>query len=212
MSRRVLFVALWLLVGAVVNIGLTWELSITHQPFLEMPPYMGMPEDSRWPVPVPPSWPPPQMGWTWRGWCFKAADVQYLPPKGTVRNGDELLVEGVQAYSVGWPCLGMRCWTIWDRTKIEGVHEYRNRAFSFARPQVGVGKSKPIMIPLDCVWPAFALNTCFYALLAWSLIRTPRTLRRWHRRRAGRCIACGYDLKGLAEGAVCPECGASRSC
>jgi hypothetical protein len=57
------------------------------------------------------------------------------------------------------------------------------------------------------IWPGFVLNTIFYALLTWSLIRAPRTLRRWRRRRAGLCLACGYDLKGLAEGAPCPECG-----
>ncbi|MHC4698175.1 MAG: hypothetical protein ACYTFA_15685, partial [Planctomycetota bacterium] len=37
-----------------------------------------------------------------------------------------------------------------------------------------------------------------------ALIRGP--LRRWHRRRKGLCLKCGYDLTGNVTG-VCPECG-----
>lgn len=29
------------------------------------------------------------------------------------------------------------------------------------------------------------------------------------RRRGGRCIRCGYDLRGIAAGTACPECGSA---
>jgi hypothetical protein len=62
-------------------------------------------------------------------------------------------------------------------------------------------------LPLLPLWPGFLLNTAFYALLLFALVRTPRVLRRAVRRRRGRCAACGYDRAGLDPLAACPECG-----
>jgi hypothetical protein len=64
-----------------------------------------------------------------------------------------------------------------------------------------------IGLPLFPLWPGFALNTIFYAALAWILWQIPLALRRHRRRRAGRCTRCNYDLKGLPPGSPCPECG-----
>ncbi len=62
-------------------------------------------------------------------------------------------------------------------------------------------------LPTIPLWPGFALNTLFYAALAWGLWQLPLAIRRRRRRSKGLCVRCGYDLKGLAAGAVCPECG-----
>lgn len=42
---------------------------------------------------------------------------------------------------------------------------------------------------------------CYVVVFGWW------DLRRWKRKRAGRCVGCGYDAVGLGEGVVCPECG-----
>ena len=58
---------------------------------------------------------------------------------------------------------------------------------------------------LVAVWlPPFVLLTVigFAPLVSGSV----RTLRMGHRRRRGRCTACGYSLAGLSE-QRCPECG-----
>ncbi len=62
-------------------------------------------------------------------------------------------------------------------------------------------------LPLFPVWPGFALNTLFYAALAWMLWQLPLALRRRRRRSKGLCVRCGYDRKGIGEEVVCPECG-----
>jgi hypothetical protein len=57
---------------------------------------------------------------------------------------------------------------------------------------------------LHILWPGFLVDTAFWggaAFLVWSV---PGFVRRGVRRRRGRCVRCGYELKGLA---VCPECG-----
>jgi hypothetical protein len=68
---------------------------------------------------------------------------------------------------------------------------------------------KPVaeFVPILPLWPGFLVDTAFWggaAFLVWSV---PGLVRRGMRRRRGRCVRCGYELKDLA---VCPECGHSE--
>ena len=65
---------------------------------------------------------------------------------------------------------------------------------------------EPRTLPLRIMPMSFALNTIFYALLAYLIILLPGATRRLVRRRRGQCPACGY-LRGA--GAICTECGTS---
>jgi hypothetical protein len=60
------------------------------------------------------------------------------------------------------------------------------------------------------IWPGFAFNSIFYALILALLWFTPITLRRWRRLHTGRCPHCAYDLQHEAT-AGCPECGWNRA-
>jgi DNA-directed RNA polymerase subunit RPC12/RpoP len=63
------------------------------------------------------------------------------------------------------------------------------------------------LIPLEPIWPGFAINTIFYAALLWVLWVAPGKIRRFVRVRAHRCPACGYRIaEGV--GPNCSECGA----
>ncbi|MEQ8316442.1 MAG: hypothetical protein RIE77_11250 [Phycisphaerales bacterium] len=83
------------------------------------------------------------------------------------------------------------------------------------RPPVAAAPAFPIRyavtdrfaLPLLPLWPGFAINTGFYALLLFIAWRTPSVVRRTLRRRCGRCARCGYDRGGLGPGTACPECG-----
>ena len=71
-------------------------------------------------------------------------------------------------------------------------------------------------IPTKPIWPGFAINTFFYAAIVWGLWSSPFTARRMVRRKRGRCINCGYDLRGTSGvnsggGGVCSECGAQSA-
>ena len=61
-------------------------------------------------------------------------------------------------------------------------------------------------LPVQPTFPGFFINTLSYALVLWLFWSAPFTTRRLFRKRRGRCISCGYDLR-YAEHEVCPECG-----
>ena len=66
----------------------------------------------------------------------------------------------------------------------------------------------PRLLPVDPLWPGFAVNTLFYAGVLWMLYCGPFALRRRGRIKRGLCVACAYDLRGSATTSdACPECG-----
>ena len=60
------------------------------------------------------------------------------------------------------------------------------------------------LLPLQPIWPGFAVNMTFYATFLWLLICGPFVLRRFIRVRRGLCPACAYPM---GESDVCSECG-----
>jgi hypothetical protein len=68
------------------------------------------------------------------------------------------------------------------------------------------GHALPLALPIRPLWPAFAVNTMFYAMILWLLLPGAFALRRFLRRRRSLCPACGYPM---GEATVCTECGRS---
>jgi hypothetical protein len=66
------------------------------------------------------------------------------------------------------------------------------------------GKKQYRLLPLRPVWPGFAINTVFFAMILWTLFAAPFALRRRRRIRRGLCPACAYPV---GDSAVCTECG-----
>ena len=77
--------------------------------------------------------------------------------------------------------------------RVEGSIELPNRTFEGA-------------LPYRPVWFGLLLNTLLYGSIFWAIGLGWRLYRLARRRRRGRCLACNYDLRGLAD-PVCPECG-----
>lgn len=70
-------------------------------------------------------------------------------------------------------------------------------------------KDIPRALPYRPIWLGFAINTMLYASIIWLPTLVIFTASRFIRRNRGRCIKCGYDLRrGASVG--CPECGWGR--
>jgi hypothetical protein len=65
-------------------------------------------------------------------------------------------------------------------------------------------------LPILPIWPNLLIDSALYGLIFASVLFGVGVAGRSCRQRAGRCLQCGYDLKGQSSRGICPECGANK--
>lgn len=116
----------------------------------------------------------------------------------------------------GWPLLTLRCY--YERElrpprgpELKMLHEGIVLPDLIVSPGgMSSGFAIPVGLPLRPIWPSFAVNTAFYAVVIGTLFIAPIAMRRMRRRARGLCPRCAYDLRGRSpQSRACPECGAA---
>ncbi len=111
----------------------------------------------------------------------------------------------------GWPLAAL--WCRWDAGLVPGGPEdgkllHGGIELEPVKPQRQGTRNADDQraLPLRPIWRGLAVDSLLYALIWFILVGGVGFVRREIRRVQGRCIKCGYDLRG-AEHEVCPECG-----
>ncbi len=197
-------VVLWLLIGAAVNVVITMGIAVRYDaPILQPVPRQDLQTtpQPKWSFPLEPNAQHAEpIGYSWY-WAYDMQEAQgpLLPP-----GDDRFFLEYMVGFRYGFPFRALSQWTSLQPLVLPPYHG----SVLVSLPFVGER-----WIPLAPLWPGFALNTVFYAALAWGLWQLPLAIRLRRRRRKGLCVRCGYDFKGLgglALGSPCPECGSAR--
>ena len=219
MKRRLLIIAIFLLVGAVVNVAVAWGV-IARARWAQMTPSLDQ-TGHPWPVTVPELWPPADglitrrsVGLVVRSW--HTSERREIRGVTTLRWSKHFVVRiaesGLPFSTLRWqnppapesvvgtdvhhhlrfgrhPTPTLTLWTRGIRIP-DGVPGFRERYWK--------------VLPVQPIWPGFAVNTLLYATLLWLLIPGPFALRRLLRVRRGLCPECAYPI---GESSVCTECG-----
>ena len=198
-------IVVFLLLGAIVNVAVAWTCQLK---FESSPP---LPVDTE------------HQFRGWEIWSWNALGAQEI---GNVIGGSssEYIASLEQWEPPAWSRL--RQLPIYE--KLDPVDLQADRAFGLPALSVWYGLdakralgtslvlSREVTgclpyrdLAVTPIWPGFAINTASYAAILWLITLGPLTARRIIRRKQGRCIKCGYDLRGeFASG--CPECGWRR--
>ncbi|MDY7110215.1 MAG: hypothetical protein SYC29_16415 [Planctomycetota bacterium] len=224
MKRWLFTILLFLLLGAIVNMAVAWGLAFRPEPGRDghwlagnrvvrritvdddlLDTYICAHSgeirlDQHWHLP----------GTDLTPWVEDAEYRNMLPFWMRGRDEEPLLAvatnlpkeTGYTEFAAGWPIHAFRWWrlTQWNRrpdTLVDagGLLVLPER-FEW---QTGTGPTRR-ELPYLPIWPGFAVNTLFYALILWLLIGGPFVLRRLIRIRRGRCPKCGYDLRHALSG------------
>ncbi len=197
MKRIAVKLVVFLLLGAVVNVGVAWgcalRTEIVEAPDVDRPPELA------WPAEVAVDWPTePTLIHRSLGLGSCATFAAFHTPPATLGEDRQLPRYSLLVNESGWPVYALRCSR---RSSDQGRSTEQWRKAFWITANVGP-------LPMKPMWPGFAANTLLFGVGLWSVTLGPFTLRRLIRRGRGRCIRCGYDLRH-AEHEVCPECGAA---
>ncbi|UCD74083.1 MAG: hypothetical protein JSV91_09865 [Phycisphaerales bacterium] len=230
MKRRVLTILLFLLMGAVVNVALAWGCVVWSQAdtdHLDFRPagveqliesglgrsIEGTGDTLYSYTEIPYIWQGSGFGLQrTRAWLW---GFEGIPSITDVNPVFPCLIERTIA---GWPQLCLRGERI--NENYECLYGSKKPAqwryvHSFVSPRAHSEsvRTRSGLVPILPLWRPFLLNTIFYAVILWLLIRGPFVLRlhlcRRIRMKRGRCLKCGYDLRGDYDSG-CPECGWNR--
>jgi hypothetical protein len=61
-------------------------------------------------------------------------------------------------------------------------------------------------LPFQPIWAGLLIDSLFWSMCLFGVCKLASLALSVRRRGAGRCISCGYDLRGISTG-KCPECG-----
>jgi hypothetical protein len=129
-----------------------------------------------------------------------AARLDEVVPLWLTQDG---LPQHREMIAAGWPMKSAYC--LGERGSLPVGPHVRQMAWRWFKMQMPAS-----FVPARPLWAGFAMNTLFYAVILFALIRGPFMARRALRRRRGLCVDCGYDLRGRGPDHVaCPECGAA---
>ena len=236
MRRWTLQVLSWLVLGAVVNVAVAWWCARHEQPEIdgrlasiraqiaeakaanrpvaqffngkEQTLYRWRlvdPSPKAWPIPVPQCWPerPDEVGVDrGLGWTEIVGrnDSNDFPYYSTICREYGMPFRSLWA----WGQMAVFPETSEADPQPQSVVLPVPRALRWAVPSIP-------FLPVVPLWPGFVMDSLVYAILGavvWCGICGG--FSKWRGRR-GRCVACRYDLAGMAPGSTCPEFGKASS-
>ena len=104
-------------------------------------------------------------------------------------------------FSAGWPARSLRGVTLVQANQFKVVN-------ATVAPRI-LRILPPSYLPLRPIWAGMSVNTIVYAGIVWVVLGLLRVIRGHIRELLLRCPECGYDLRGNLAGG-CPECGWRR--
>ena len=221
MKRRLLIVAAFLLAGAVVNVAVAWVCAVSI--CLSKPgPSLRVVKAVLWELEPDGNWrfwiivrTKNQGVWCdYSHWDIRSGNIdhrQEIEPSTDLRP-DELAPSWASlrtppdtdyasrlVHAFGWPVVSM--WRDYGRSGVGNRKVLlHGLPVTFLPPDGAFQRA----VPINPIWPGFAVNTTFYAAILWLLICGPFVLRRFIRVKRGLCPACAYPR---GESDVCSECG-----